>query len=436
VATKAIARAVPVFSLLVLSILSILSLLSACGSCDGGANGDTSGPGAVAEDAVTPLTEPWMRVIPFQETPEGLETIRAAECGECHTEIYAEWQTATHAVALQDRQFQAEWNKDDKLWLCANCHTPLANQFEDVVVGLIDGDYRRPVTEHNDRFDPVLQQESITCATCHVRDGAILGPGFGGESPHPVRVDPTVLSQQVCVACHNVHARLSGTLVCNFSTGDEWAMGPAPREGLGCIDCHMPTVERPIAEGGPVRTSHVHRWPGSGIAKFPEDVETVRGFYVPGYEIEVAAHRTETGGGEAAVAIELTVTNHRAGHVLPTGDVERFITMSLSIQSEDGVSLWDHEERFGERWEWHPEARQLSDNSLEPRVPRELRFEAPLPADQGGTGAPLFVEVIGQNHRMTEENAEGDGILGQYPIAVETMRTRVEVMDQEAPVSP
>lgn len=403
-----------------------LALLSGCTSCDEPPPDDTS---------ITPLTERWQQVIPFQETPAGIPSIRASDCGTCHRAIYEEWRSTTHAVALQDLQFQSEWRKDGQLWLCLNCHTPLANQLERVVTGLYDGDYRRPVAEVNPRFDRELQQESITCATCHVRDGAIIGPGLGGNPPHPVRTDPEVLSLQICVGCHNVSTRLSDTLVCNFSTGDEWSESPARRDGLDCIDCHMPTIERPVAVGGPVRTSHQHLWPGSGIAKFPDDAPAVRAAYRPGYELELVARRAQTGEGLPVVAIELAITNSRAGHSLPTGDVERFITLSVSLQAAAGdgpagSALWTHEERIGERWEWHPRARQLSDNSLRPRERRVLRFEAPLEEPPDGD---LFVEVVARNHRMTEENAREAHIYGRYPLSVETMRTRVAVTTEDAP---
>ncbi len=391
-------------------LVALPLLLAACSSCEESPD----------EPTITPLAEPWQAVIPFQETPAGLPSIRAADCGVCHTEIYAEWQASTHAVALQDLQFQAEWGMNDHLWLCVNCHTPLANQFERVVTGLYDGDFRRPVYEDNPRFDEVLQQESITCATCHVRDGAILGPGLGGSPPHPVVTDPEVLSEQLCLGCHNVSTQLTVTLLCSFTTGDEWRRSPARRAGLTCIDCHMATVDRAVVSGGPVRRSHTHRWPGGGIAKFPDDVEEVQRSYRRGYDVELAARRASA----TAVAIELSITNARAGHVLPTGDVERFITLSVTLEDAAGSRLWTHEERIGERWEWHPAARQLSDNSLQPEETRAFALEAPIPATAEG---PLFVEVVARNNRMTEENAEANGILGRYPLGAETARVRVEV---------
>src|SRR5437879_12814067 len=77
----------------------------------------------------------WENPLPYQQTPKGLKSIRAEDCGSCHVEIYKEWKSSTHAHALSDLQFQAEMTKSPKTsWLCLNCHTPLVNRSETVAV--------------------------------------------------------------------------------------------------------------------------------------------------------------------------------------------------------------------------------------------------------------------------------------------------------------
>ncbi|MFQ5772281.1 MAG: multiheme c-type cytochrome, partial [bacterium] len=129
-----------------------------------------------SEAAIQPLTKHWERPIPFQPPPEGLSSLSAEECGECHVEIYREWKTSFHAQAWHDPQFQAEWAKDDSLWVCINCHTPLQNQQVFTILGKKGGDYFQPVKEANPYFDPTLQKEAITCAVCHVRNQTVIGP--------------------------------------------------------------------------------------------------------------------------------------------------------------------------------------------------------------------------------------------------------------------
>ena len=136
----------------------------------------------------------WEKVIPNQEVPEGLESLSASECGDCHEEIYREWQASNHAIAWQDMQFQAEWAKDDSLWVCLNCHTPLQNQQEFIILGKQDGDYFKPVKQANPHFDPKLKEESITCAVCHVRDGAVIGlHGNQTDAAHKVKKDSSLM---------------------------------------------------------------------------------------------------------------------------------------------------------------------------------------------------------------------------------------------------
>ena len=118
-----------------------------------------SGP----EHQITPLTKHWETPIPHQEVPHGLVSLSARDCGECHIEIYKEWKQSTHAIAFQDLQFQSEWKKDN-VTVCLNCHTPLQNQQEFIVTGLLNGDYKTPVKTPNPNFDKALQLESITCA--------------------------------------------------------------------------------------------------------------------------------------------------------------------------------------------------------------------------------------------------------------------------------
>jgi hypothetical protein len=216
--------------------------------------------------------------------------------------------------------------------------------------------------------------------------------------------------------------RLTETLVCTFSTGDEWRAAGMDERGTGCADCHMPPVARPLVEGGEVKPGHRHTWFGAGIAKRSADLTAVRDGYLPGYDVDIGAHRTQ--GPPNDIAIRVAITNGRAGHELPTGDPERFVTLEVAVLDDHGTRLWTETARIGETWEWYPRARLLSDNSLKPGERRELTFNVQEPA---GIDDPLTIELVVRNHRMTEENARAMGILGQYPLAVETVRRQVPV---------
>ncbi|WP_198263945.1 multiheme c-type cytochrome [sulfur-oxidizing endosymbiont of Gigantopelta aegis] len=74
------------------------------------------------------LSDKTTQYIPYQEVPEGAISLKAKDCGLCHSEIYQEWQTSLHAKAFVDPFFTAYLKKDKGDPTCAVCHTPLLNQ--------------------------------------------------------------------------------------------------------------------------------------------------------------------------------------------------------------------------------------------------------------------------------------------------------------------
>ncbi len=148
------------------------------------------------------VTKAFERPIDTRAAPAMFKTLSAQECAACHRDFYDEWSTAIHSQAWTDPYFQADWRYDDEQQICKNCHTPLDRQQEYRVLGFRDRAKWDPVLAPNPDFDPRLQHEGVTCAACHFRDGAILGPFGLDTAPHPVQklADPN----QVCVRCHVV----------------------------------------------------------------------------------------------------------------------------------------------------------------------------------------------------------------------------------------
>jgi len=119
------------------------------------------------------LRDDYAQAIPYQEVPVGLQSLKAEECGRCHEEIYREWKSSIHAQAFNDPFFQAYWKRDKNIWVCLNCHTPLENQQPTLVQDIPRGRVEKAFEIPNYRYDPEYQQEGVTCAACHVRDGMI-----------------------------------------------------------------------------------------------------------------------------------------------------------------------------------------------------------------------------------------------------------------------
>jgi len=266
----------------------------------------------------------------------------------------------------------------------------------------------------NPFFDRALQDEAITCATCHVEGGVVLGPWGNTDAPHPVRKSDLLSSPDLCMQCHEAQAALDDIeLACVFDTGSSFSAGPYAADGRTCQHCHMPEIDRPLVEGGdyPVRKTRRHWFGGSLIPKHPdfaEELEPMRNAYPDGARIEwvdLPAHIT----AGSPVNLTFAVTNAEAGHTLPTGDVERFLLVTARIRDAVGRVIAERTERFGTHFQWEPVVVKLEDNRLQPQEMRTftLSFEAPV---QGS----LSLELSGENHRISPENFAYHELEGRY----------------------
>ncbi|MFK7926960.1 MAG: multiheme c-type cytochrome [Myxococcota bacterium] len=343
------------------------------------------------------------------EPVEGVGNRSAKTCGACHAAIYKEWSVSTHRHAWNDPQYQKEIQKSGNKWLCVNCHTPTLEQQERWPVGLKEGDVERPTLVANPRHDPELMDEGITCVACHVRDGTIHGPGLPESvAPHPVQADTKFRSGELCNRCHQAEQSYPGKgFVCTFTTGKEWAASPQAAQGIGCVDCHMPTVERPVATGGPVRTVRRHWFKGSGIPKFadaapPDDA-------LPGPGLSLRATRD---GNNLFMNLHNT-----AGHALPSGDPERWVQVDVTFyDAEDRTLPNPYQVRIGQTWEWHPIPKKVADNRLQPDEQRTNTIPWPAAAERA--------ELRASSHRISRKNADYHK-LGDYPRSIETHRFTV-----------
>ena len=356
---------------------------------------------------IEPLTNSWEIAVPNQEIPDGLVSLSAKDCGICHKEHYEEWKVSTHANAWTDLQFQAELKKESSPFMCINCHIPLQNQQEHIIKGLVDGDIYQPVKEKNPHFDVNLQQEGITCASCHVRDKAIIGPTGTKKAPHKTVKDKVFLSEKLCISCHNATAVITPTLACSFETGDEWKAGPYFGE-KNCISCHMEEVNRAVVPGYPERLSHRHFFAGSGIPKL--DTINTKGLEGLAYfptKLKKSYAINET------ISYKLTLKNEFAGHKLPTGDPERFYEIIFEIKDQNGKIIKTKTNKIGEEWQWYPTVKKLSDNNLLPQEDRIFSINHAITKKGKYT---LTAKV--DKHRLNKENAEYNKLPKRYPLFI------------------
>ncbi|MGH7255872.1 MAG: hypothetical protein ACREI3_08855 [Nitrospirales bacterium] len=339
------------------------------------------------------LRADYARPIPFQSVPEGLESLSAESCGTCHSAIYEEWKTSIHAQAYQDPFFQAYWKRDDNIWICLNCHAPLENQqptlIGDIPRGRVEKAHQRP----NPHFDPAYQQEGITCAACHVRDGVILGPYDDSAAPHPTQFDPAFRTTEICYRCHNV---VSGPAQF-YNVGPCGTYGEYEGEyfmkdrGLICQSCHMPHVERPAAEDGPIRVGRRHLWRGG------HDPEMIK----RAVAVQVRMEPSMPKPGDP-FRFSLTLINAGAGHKIPTGDPDRHFTVEFLVRDGDRRVVADATHTMGRWILWQPVILEVYDNRLLPLASREYGFDYRWP--QAGNQATLTARV--RYHILTEAQHE------------------------------
>lgn len=354
--------------------------------------------------------------------PTGLAGMKASDCGACHQTIYAEWQTSTHAHAWVDAQFQRELAKDDEVaWVCINCHTPSGDQQAEITV--TTGEIRAPERSPNPNFDPVWQQEGISCATCHIRDGAVLGPYGDTNAPHPVTRAPELLESTLCLGCHQAVARVEDTLVCSFNTGME---AQEAGETRSCQSCHMPEVTRPLLPGGEDRPSRKHLWGGSGIPKVLAQNSMPHRDLDPPVGLAVALEVPPSAPPGSVVDVGIGLKTLDVGHLVPSGDPERYYMVEAIARDAEGAQIGRMLYRVGQIWQWWPVSEKKGDNRMAPGESRDLSLRFVQPPE----GATVTVTLT--HYRISPENAGYHG-LEDYPTHREVSRQegRVEAVDSE-----
>ncbi|MHC5009723.1 MAG: multiheme c-type cytochrome [Planctomycetota bacterium] len=243
--------------------------------------------------------------------PAGVGPLRyrtAEQCGACHVEIYEEWKASYHGLAMSDPLFLelAPVNKEE----CIRCHAP---------VPIREVDFDTPLARLDRRDD------AISCVSCHQTGSGMAGPfdGLTGAC-NPVYDPDQQNAVKMCFGCHNQHG-----------TGEEWLNGPygphasEPRqaEEKDCLDCHMPEVERPLVEGGPVRRGRRHTWYG--------------GHHLPqlrmAADVDIEVEPLEGGGWRFRTWVE----NVGAGHNIPTDARHRSFDVYVKLWDADGNVILD-----------------------------------------------------------------------------------------------
>ena len=197
----------------------------------------------------------------------------AAQCGECHKQIYEEWSSSQHAYASISPMFHKFEQKFQKLTqgtvgtFCVRCHQQVGTQL---------GEAREtPLWARSQ-----ISREGVSCITCHrvkedygkvngerrVEPGKIYEPVYGsgeksvikdvladketysvktstdgrGNDIHKGMITNDQITQsEFCVSCHQVAVNLGIKLEIVW---DQYRDSPARKAGVTCQACHMGKV--------------------------------------------------------------------------------------------------------------------------------------------------------------------------------------------------
>lgn len=302
-------------------------------------------------------------------------------CGECHEEIYEQWNGSMHSKAFVDPLWRAatklffkEAEGEDEILemkSCVKCHTPL-------------GFRSNTITSPGEDYESVtgLPAEGIFCNWCHnisllkhigdagyeVDPGGgeddpstMLGPFKDAESPfHPSKYSELHTRSEFCGLCHNVSHAVNNLPI--EATYDEWKNSPYntgdPLTSVHCQDCHMRQRPGIPATGKTERPDN----PGTACVMGPEREHIWTHYFVGGNSIvtkllgselhaDMAVQRLKHAADLEIVragkyrknekaSLKVKVINSGAGHYLPTGLTEvRQMWLDVKITDAQGKVL-------------------------------------------------------------------------------------------------
>lgn len=246
-------------------------------------------------------------------------SISRKECLHCHAPIAEEWRQSYHAVSLTGPQWQLVRELgylktfDRVRKRCVDCHAP-ANVLD---LAVASASAAHANSSLGVECTPNLLREprgvipsaraddvdlGVDCTSCHVSKAGIRGSGSRRSDVHETVADarfqaPATTSERLCRTCHAAAVAA-------------WEQTRYARDGITCLECHMPVVNAPSVAGGPDRSRRSHR--------FLADKDRAT--------LEHALHASlDLVEGRKA---RLRIVNDRVGHFFPSGGNWVFVRLS------------------------------------------------------------------------------------------------------------
>ena len=226
----------------------------------------------------------------------------AEKCGECHIEIYKEWEASAHARSFSSEDFR-EATHGYSFKFCLGCHAP-----ESVY------------TEGEPGPRTSRLEEGVTCNSCHLTEDCKLAGPLKSRAPHPVGQEHKLyLESELCGKCH-------------VRTFKEWQKA-VQEDKKTCQNCHMPVVKRKLIQDEPWK-------------RLFREKEIKRHIF--------SSAESASGGlaSEGAIRIDLewpdvVIENVSIPHALPTGDYGyREVVLRVRLKGSEGDGILLKEESF------------------------------------------------------------------------------------------
>ena len=299
-------------------------------------------------------------------------------CGDCHSEIYAQWENSMHHLAHYDpvyndvaRFFLQGLTEADEIIeaeSCVKCHTPIG----------VETGYPKKLSDDMDKV-PDIARQGVQCDYCHsvtgtekpYNNGLTLAPGNGEDDPgtkrgplkdaesdyHESAFSKFHTESELCGTCHNVKHVVFKTPL--ETTYEEWEKSPYnssdPSKRITCQGCHMyqkpgvpatASTARPdnpgqAADDGPER-DHIftHNFVG-GNGLVPGQFNGKDKILMAEERLKNAATLSLTTDKIDQQEFKIKITNTGAGHSLPTGLASvRQMWLEISVKDKAGQEIY------------------------------------------------------------------------------------------------
>ncbi len=256
-------------------------------------------------------------------------------CGNCHAEIYSEWQSSRHSRSVNSPSFQGVYTHllrehPDGSGVCASCHAPTARgeavfdltEVRGVAARGVHCDYCHKIRELG-QGEIGLTHGRFLLDVLRPKHGQLFFGPLDDVDRGEDAYSPFYRDSRYCAACHE--GVLFGVRV--YSTYSEWLDSPAARAGLHCQHCHM----KPTG-----RMSNIA--PGHG--GLPRDAWTLGNHrFWDGSQLDMLRQSVRLTLQRDGRRVTTRLVAENVGHRVPTGFVDRQLLLLVEAFDEKNQAL-------------------------------------------------------------------------------------------------